>query len=60
MIMQLHTVQLGINDTFKQVEGMKSVLDKSKAIAKYTNQSPLANNELKEECKDKSLEFKKP
>ena len=56
----IHTVQLGINDTFKQVEGMKSVLDKSKAIAKYTNQSPLANNELKAECKAKSLEFKKP
>ena len=42
----IHTLQLGINDTFKYVSGMKTVLSRSKEIAKYTHHSPVAMNEL--------------
>ena len=56
----LHTLQLQINDTFKDVDGMKHVLSKSKLIAKFTNQSPQAMEQLKKECKKRKIAFKKP
>ena len=56
----IHTMQLGINDTFKEVDGMKSVLDKCKAVAKFTNQSPTETDALKAECRAKGIQFGKP
>ena len=56
----LHTFQLGINDTFKDVDGMRNVLSKSKQIAKFTNQSPQAMEQLRKECRKKKIAFRKP
>ena len=56
----LHTMQLGIDYTFKEVLGMKSVLDKSKAVAKFVNQSLPQKDELPEECRAKSIPFRTP
>ena len=55
----LHTLQLGILDTFKSVPGMKSVLSKSKEIAKFTHKSPDALKELKAESKRQNINFLK-
>ena len=49
-----------MNDTFKDVDGMKHVLSKSKLIAKFTNQSPQAMEQLKKESKKRKIAFKKP
>ena len=56
----LHTAQLAINDSFKDVDGMKNVLDKTKAIAKFANQSTTANDDIKAECRVKGLSYRKP
>ena len=56
----LHTLQLAINDTFKEVDGMRGVLERCKAIAAFTNQSPLQSENLKKECEETSTQFKKP
>jgi hypothetical protein len=56
----IHTLQLGINDTFKNVPGMKTVLSRSKEIAKYTHQSPVAMNELSKQASVDNVKFKKP
>ena len=56
----LHTMQLLINDTFNEVEGMKNVLKSCKAIAKFTKQSTQAMEQLKKECKKRKIAFRKP
>ena len=56
----IHTMQLGIQDTFKDVVGMKTVLDNSKAIARFTHQTTLAMEQLKKECKLHGVPFRKP
>ena len=33
----IHTLQLAINDAFKDVDGMNNVLNKSKALAAFTH-----------------------
>ena len=55
----LHTLQLGILDTFKSVPEMKSVLSKSKEIAKFTHKSPDALKELKAESTRQNINFLK-
>ena len=37
----IHTLQLGIVDTFKSVDGMKAVLDKSKQLATFTHKKKI-------------------
>ena len=55
----LHTFQLAISDTFKNVFGMKAALKKCKDIAKLTHQSTTALNELKEEAQNQEINFLK-
>ena len=55
----IHTLQLAINDAFKDVEGMSHVLQKSKAIAAFTHKSPLAQQKLKSACQQRNKKFKK-
>ena len=55
----IHTLQLGIVDTFKSVDGMKAVLDKSKQLATFTHKSPLAQGQLKKQANDDNLKFRK-
>ena len=56
----IHTLQLGINDTFKNVHGMKAVLDKCKAIAKFCHQSTVAMDQLRAAAARKNICFRKP
>ena len=56
----IHTMQLGIGDTFKETNGMTNVLENSKGIAKFTNQSTVALEQLKAECKAQNVRFRKP
>lgn len=56
----IHTIQLAVNDTFNNVTGMKTVLDKSKAIAKYCHQSTPAMDQLRAKVKDAKLPWRKP
>ena len=45
----IHTMMLGIENTFDFVEGMKNVLKKSKGVSKMTHQSTsVANQQLKD------------
>ena len=59
-IIEIHTMQLGINDAFNDTNGTKAVLDNSKGIAKLTHQSTVALEELKKECKAQNVKFRKP
>ena len=52
----LHTLQLGIGDTFK---GVKNVLGKCKQIAKFAKQSPQSMEQLQKECLEKNIPFRK-
>ena len=55
----IHTLQLAINDAFKDVDGMNNVLNKSKALAKFTHKSDTGLQNLKSACKVKGRAFKK-
>ena len=56
----IHTLQLGVIDTFKNVVGMKAVLDKCKAVAKFCHQSTCAMEQLRAAAKRKDVPFRKP
>ena len=47
----IHTLQLGIEDTFKNVHGMTGVLSKGKNIAKFCHQSTVDMDELRDAAK---------
>ena len=53
-----HTIQLMINDAFKDTDGMKKLLADTKSIAKFTNKSEPARKLLEEECKQAGIKFK--
>ena len=56
----IHTMMLGIENTFDFVEGMKNVLKKSKGVSKMTHQSTsVANQQLKDKCKEMGIKYKK-
>ena len=55
----IHTLELGVKDTFKNVPGMKAVVKKTKAIGKYTHKSTEANKALKREAKKENINFRK-
>ena len=55
----IHTLELAVKDTFKNVSGMDSVMKKCKAIGKFTHQSTVANEALKKEAKKENIKFKK-
>ena len=55
----IHTLELGVGDTFKKVEGMTNVLKKPKALAQFTNQSSVTLDELKKEAAKEKIPFRK-
>ena len=55
----IHTLELGVKGTFKNVPGMKSVLKKSKAIGTFTHTSTVATTDLKRECIKENIKFRK-
>ena len=55
----IHTLELGVKDTFKKVVGMTSVLTKTKAIGKFTHQSTVASDELRREASKENIPFRK-
>ena len=55
----IHTLQLAIVDTFKNVEGMKTVLDKAKQVAAFTHKSSVALEQLKRQANIDHVKFKK-
>ena len=54
-----HTLELVVGDAFKNVEGMRNVLKKSRALAKFTHQSNVALEELKIEAAKEGVPFRK-
>lgn len=57
---RIHTIQLGIEDTFKNVPGMTAVLSKGKLIAKFCHQSTVAMDQLRDAAKKMGIDFRKP
>ena len=55
----IHTIQLAIHDTFKDVPGMKTVLKKSKKLAKHAH-TGIAMGDLRKAVESSGLKFKKP
>ena len=56
----LHTVQLSVRDTFKDVPGVRTLLKKTKKIAKKTHKSTKAMDELKKKSLENNVKFRKP
>ena len=54
-----HTLELAVGDTFKNVDGMRNVLKKCRALAKFTHQSNVALQELKTEAAREGVPFRK-
>ena len=54
----IHTLELGVKDTFKNVPGMQAVVIKTKALGKFTHKSTVANEALKNEAKKENVRFK--
>ena len=55
----IHTLELGVKDTFKNVIGMKALLKKTKAIGKFLHQSTVATTELKGAAAKEKVPYKK-
>ena len=47
----IHTLQLGVEDTFQEVTGMGNLLKNFKALATFSQQSPLAQAALEKAAK---------
>ena len=55
----IHTISLAVCDTFKDVQGMKKVLKRSKKLAKFAHsEGPM--RQLKNAVESSGLKFKKP
>ena len=55
----IHTLELAVKGTFKNVHGMKAVLKKTKAIGTFTHTSTVATTELKREAAKEKIKFRK-
>ena len=55
----IHTLELGVKDTFKKTPGMQAVLTITKAMGKFTHQSTVATAELKKEAEKEGIKFRK-
>ena len=55
----IHTLELCVKGTFTKVQGMKSVLKKTKSIGTFTHTSTVATDDLKRECAKEKIKFKK-
>jgi adenylate kinase len=56
----LHTMQLAIRDSFKDVPGINNLLKKTKKMAKFTTKSSKAMDKLKAKSKTLNKKFRKP
>ena len=55
----IHTLQLGVEDTFREVTGMGNLLKNCKALATFTHQSPVAQAALEKVAKQENIPFRK-
>ena len=55
----IHTLQLGVEDTFREVTGMGNLLKNCKALATFTHQSPVAQAALEKAVKQENIPFRK-
>ena len=56
----IHSLQLAINDTFKNVDGMADALAKGRKIAKFCHQSVIAMDQLRKSALGLDVPFKTP
>ena len=49
----IHILELCVKDTFNNTPGMKTILKKTKKLAKFTHKSTVAAKELKERRKNR-------
>ena len=54
----IHTLELCVKDTLKNVTGMNTVVKKTKAIGQYVHKSTVANSKLKSESKKENVKFR--
>ena len=55
----IHTLQLAVEDTFKDVTGMGNVLKTCKTLATFTHQSTVAQDSLEKAAKENNVAFRK-
>ena len=56
----IHTIELCVKDTFKNVPGVKILLKKTRALAKFVKKSPtLAEKELRKESEKEQVAYRK-
>ena len=55
----IHTIELCVKDTFNNTPGMKTILKKTKKLAKFTHKSTVAAKELKREAEKQNIPFRK-
>ena len=55
----IHTLELCVKDTFENTLGMKTVLKKTKKLAKFVHKSTVAARELKREAKKQQIPYRK-
>ena len=55
----IHTLQLAVDGTFREVIGMENVLKKCKALATFTHQSTVALDALEKAARDENIPFRK-
>ena len=55
----IHTLELGVKDTFKKVSGMKALLKKTKALAKFIHKSTVAASQLQRAAVKENVPYKK-
>ena len=55
----IHTLELCVKDTFENTQGMKTILRKTKKLAKFVHKSTVAARELKREAKKQHIPYRK-
>ena len=56
----IHTIELAVKDTFKNVPGVKALLKKTRALAKFVKKSPTAaEKELRKESEKEKVAYRK-
>ena len=55
----IHTLELCVKDTFENTPGMKTILKKTKKLAKFVHKSTVAARELKREAKKQNIPYRK-
>ena len=55
----IHTLELCVKDSFNNTPGMKTILKKTKKLAKFVHKSTVAARELKREAKKQNIPYRK-